>query len=55
MATPRSATAAPGRSKRWGFGDHFGTTVIEERHGCAAALRALGVWGPFRGPHENGL
>ena len=24
---------------------------IEERHGLAGALRALGVWGPYRGPH----
>ena len=27
--------------------------IIEERHGWAGALRALGVWGPFRGPHLN--
>src|SRR5947207_8008774 len=101
MATPRSAMATPRRSKRWGFGGHFGahddrdrgaprlrprrserwgfgghfgahddrdrgaprlrrgapsagglgaisgptTTVIAERHGCAAALRAWGGLG----------
>src|SRR5204862_4177107 len=25
--------------------------VVEERHGSAGALRTLGAWGPFRGPH----
>jgi hypothetical protein len=25
----------------------------EERHGFAGARRALGAWGPFRGPHVN--
>ena len=40
--------ATPGSAKRWGFGGHFGTTVIEERYGYARERQALGVWGPFR-------
>jgi len=24
--------------------------MIEERHGCAGTLRAVGVWGPFGAP-----
>src|SRR5882672_8635527 len=28
--------------------------VVEARHGLAGARRTLGVWGPFRGPHEEG-
>src|SRR5204863_9091237 len=29
-------------------------TEPEERHGFPGALRTLGVWGPFRGPHLVG-
>ena len=28
---------------------------LEERHGFAGARRALGAWGPCRGPHVNRL
>ena len=26
---------------------------LEGRHGFAGALRAMGVWGPYRGPQHN--
>src|SRR3989440_12121128 len=29
------------------------TGRLEERPGYAGALRTLGVWGPFRGPHTS--
>src|SRR5205814_8768630 len=36
------------------IGGHFGApspvTTIEARHGFAGARRAIGGWGPFRGP-----
>src|SRR2546423_12149671 len=35
----------PGRDERRGW--------VEERHGFPGPLRALGVWGPCRGPHLN--
>src|SRR5207237_187610 len=52
-ARPGSA----GGDERWGFGAISGppapATVTEARPGAAAARRAMGGWGPSRGPHVN--
>src|SRR5207249_12193175 len=53
----RAGTAPRGRRERWGFGGHVWVVADqrddEGRHGSAGTSRALGVWGPCRGPHVD--